>query len=107
MKFLTASVYAHAHLLPAGVKAAWVSVFTLADIATFFTNLYSKLTLFALAMAVFFFAWAALLYMTGGAGNERNKTHALGALYAALGGLALALLAQTIGGIVDAAAKGQ
>jgi len=79
---------------------------TLGDIATFFTNLYGKLTLFAFAMSVFFFAWAALLYMTAG-GNERGKTHALGALYAALGGLVLALLANTIGGIVDAAAKGQ
>ncbi len=107
MKFLVACVYAYAHMLPASVKVTWASLLALADIATFFTNLYNKLTLFALAMSIFFFAWAALLYMAGGVGNERNKTHALGALYAALGGLALALLAKTVGGIVDAAAQGQ
>ena len=106
MKFLVSLFYAQAHRLPASAKIAWMSLLTLGDIATFFTNLYSKLTLFAFAMSVFFFAWAALLYMTAG-GNERGKTHALGALYAALGGLVLALLAKTIGGIVDAAAKGQ
>jgi TorA maturation chaperone TorD len=58
------------------------------------------------AMATFFFAWAALLWMTSG-NNERNKAHAQGALYAALGGLALALLAQTISGLVNTAAQGQ
>ena len=84
----------------------WNLVIVLASIQGFFTNLYTDLTIFALAMATFFFAWAALLWMTSG-NNERNRTHAQGALYAALGGLALALLAQTISGLVNTAAQGQ
>ncbi len=87
-----------------GVCSAFV---VLGDLNGFFNNSYNQFTLFALAMAVFFFAWAALLYMASGSGNERTKTHALQALYAALGGLALALLAQTVAGIVNTAAKGQ
>jgi hypothetical protein len=107
MKLLLSALYAHAHQLPGSVRILWGALVTLADITTFFTNLYSKLSVISVAIAVFFFAWAALLYMTSGAGNERNKAHALGALYAALGGLALALLAKTIGGIVETAAQGQ
>lgn len=106
MKLLVAFIYAHIPLLPVAIKTTWSGLLVLGDISTFFSNLYTQLTLFALGMAVFFFAWAALLYMTAG-GNERSKTHALSALYAALGGLVLALLAQTIGGIVDTAASGQ
>jgi hypothetical protein len=87
-------------------KSLWDPVIVLASIQGFFTNLYTDLTIFALAMATFFFAWAALLWMTSG-NNERNRTHAQGALYAALGGLALALLAQTISGLVNTAAQGQ
>lgn len=84
------------------------SLFLLADIAGFFHNLYGQLTVFALAMATFFFAWAAILYTASGiTGNERTKTHAIGALYAALVGLALAILAGTVAGIISAAAKGQ
>lgn len=107
MKTLVTMVYANLHHLPTAVKTSWFSILTLGDVAGFFSNLYNQLTLFALAMAVFFFAWAALLYMTSGGGNERNKTNALHALYAALGGLALALLAQTVAGIVNTAAQGQ
>src|SRR2546425_12052422 len=87
-------------------KSLWNPVIVLASIQGFFTNLYTDLTIFALAMATFFFAWAALLWMTSG-NNERNRTHAQSALYAALGGLALALLAQTISGLVNTAAQGQ
>lgn len=80
----------------------------LASIQGFFTNLYGQLLLFALAMATFFFALAAILYTASGVtGNERTKTHAIGALYAALVGLALAILAGTVAGIIDGAAKGQ
>ncbi|HVU70521.1 MAG TPA: hypothetical protein VHD63_25575 [Ktedonobacteraceae bacterium] len=107
MRSLLAVLYAHAPALPIATRAGWTGILALADIATFFSNLYHQLTLIALAASIFFFARAALLYMTSGAGNERNKTHALGALYAALGGLALALLAKTIGGIVSTAAHGQ
>ncbi len=84
------------------------SLFVLGDIAGFFNNLYGQLTLFALAMATFFFAWAAILYTASGiTGNERTKTHAIGALYAALVGLALAILAGTVAGIISTAATGQ
>ncbi len=83
-------------------------LFILGDISGFFTNLYGQLTLFALAMATFFFAWAAILYTASGmTGNERTKTHAIGALYAALIGLALAILAGTVAGIINTAAAGQ
>ncbi|MEO9028087.1 MAG: hypothetical protein ABI413_04655 [Ktedonobacteraceae bacterium] len=97
----------HPRLLPASVKGVWSTALVLGDLNGFFGNLYNQLTAFALAMSVFFFAWAALLYMASGSGNERTKTHALGALYAALGGLALALLAQTVASIIHTAANGQ
>lgn len=73
----------------------------------FFNNLYGKLTAFALALSTFFFAWAAVLYGASGTGNERAKQHAQAALYAALVGLALALLAGVVAGLISAAAKGQ
>jgi hypothetical protein len=76
-------------------------------ISTFFTNLSQDITVFALAMAGFFFGLAALLYMAAGVtGNERTRSQAIGSLYAALGGLALALLAGTITGLVDDATSG-
>ena len=84
------------------------SLLVLASIQGFFDNLYAQLMIFALAMATFFFALAAILYTASGiTGNERTKTHAIGALYAALVGLALAILAGTIAGIINGAAKGQ
>ena len=91
-------------LLPS--QSLWHSLLILGSIAGFFTNLYDDLTLFALAMATFFFAWAALLYMTANQ-NENHRVQARSALYVALGGLALALLAQTIAGLVNGAAQGQ
>ncbi len=89
------------------MRGAWSASLVLGDLNGFFGNLYNQLTVFALAMAVFFFAWAALLYMASGSGNERTKAHALSVLYAALGDLALALLAQTVAGIINNAASGQ
>ena len=85
----------HPRLAPTLINRLWSVALVLGDLKGFFGNLYNQLTIFALAMAVFFFVWAALLYMASGTGNERSKTHALQAIYAALGGLALALLAQT------------
>jgi hypothetical protein len=80
----------------------------LGDLSGFFTSLYGQLTLFALAASTFFFAWAAILYgASGTSGNERTKAHAQGALYAALVGLALALLAGTVAGVINTAAAGQ
>jgi hypothetical protein len=78
----------------------------LGSISGFFSNLYNDLTAFALAMATFFFAWAALLYMTANQ-NENHRVQARTALYVALSGLALAILAQTIAGLVKGAAQGQ
>lgn len=78
-----------------------------ADITNFFTQLTADLTVFALAMAGFFFALAALFYIAAGAtGNERTRSHAVNSLYAALAGLALALLAGTITLLVKNAATG-
>jgi len=83
------------------------SLVVLGDLTGFFHNLYGELTIFALAFATFFFAWAAILYTASGSGNERTKQHAQSALYAALVGLALALLAGTVAGIITSSAKGQ
>lgn len=107
----------HFQLLLAGVVApmrlrvgelAGRALILLGDtsLSDFFTNLYGKLTVFALAVATFFFAWAAILYMASGTDNERGKQHAQGALYAALIGLALALLAGTVAGIINSSALG-
>jgi hypothetical protein len=76
-------------------------------ISDFFKRLTADLTIFALAMAGFFFALSALFYMASGATqNERTRQHAISALYAALGGLALALLAGTIALLVNNAVTG-
>lgn len=76
-------------------------------IQTFFTNLTTDLTFFALAMAAFFFALAAIFYMAAGAtGNERTRTHAISSLYAALAGLGLALLSGAIAALVNEAFPG-
>jgi hypothetical protein len=84
-----------------------VSMFIiLGSISGFFTNLYNDLTAFALAMATFFFGWAAILYMASNQ-NENHRVQARSALYVALSGLALAILAQTIAGLVNTAAQGQ
>ena len=78
----------------------------IASITNFFNNLEGDVVAFALAASTFFFAWAAILYMTSGE-NQRRIDYAKMSLYAALTGLALALLAGTIAGLVNSAAKGQ
>ncbi len=89
-----------------GITHLLNALLVLASIQGFFTNLYNDLTVFAFAMATFFFAWAALLMMpVGDAPN--HKEQARSKLYYALAGLALALLAQTISGLVNTAANGQ
>ncbi len=107
---ITKILYATA-LLPSAqfttlVKASWNTLVILGSITGFFTNLYNDLTAFALAMATFFFAWAALLYMTANQ-NENHRVQARSALYVALGGLALAILAQSVASLVNGAAQGQ
>ena len=88
------------------VKTTVNTLIVLLSISGFFSNLYNDLTAFALAMATFFFGWAALLYMTSNQ-NENHRVQARSALYVALSGLALAILAQTIAGLINTAAKGQ
>jgi predicted membrane channel-forming protein YqfA (hemolysin III family) len=88
------------------VKTTVNTLVILGSMSGFFSNLYNDLTAFALAMATFFFGWAALFYMTANQ-NENQRVQARTALYVALGGLALAILAQTIAGLVKGAAQGQ
>jgi predicted membrane channel-forming protein YqfA (hemolysin III family) len=106
IKPLLATALFHPAQVVTLVQAAWNTLLVLGSITGFFTNLYNDLTAFALAMATFFFAWAALLYMTANQ-NENHRVQARSALYIALSGLALAILAQTISGLVNGAAKGQ
>ena len=96
----------HALSMRTVVGFLWNGLLVLGSISGFFTNLYNDLTAFAVAMATFFFAWAALLYMTANQ-NENHRVQARSALYVALGGLALAILAQTVAALVNGAAKGQ
>jgi uncharacterized membrane protein len=88
------------------VSTTWNLLLVLGSISGFFGNLYNDLTAFALAMATFFFAWAALLYMTANQ-NETHRIQARSALYVALTGLALAILAQTVAALINGAAQGQ
>lgn len=88
------------------VSITWNALLVPGSISGFFGNLYNDLTAFALAMATFFFAWAALLYMTANQ-NENHRVQARSALYIALSGLALAILAQTVAGLINSAALGQ
>jgi hypothetical protein len=106
IKTLFATALLHPAQFIAVVQATWNALMVLGSIAGFFTNLYNDLTVFALAMATFFFAWAALLYMTANQ-NENHRVQARSALYVALSGLALAILAQTIASLVNGAAQGQ
>ena len=75
IKTLFASALLHSAQFIAVVKATWNALMVLGSIAGFFTNLYNDLTVFALAMATFFFAWAALLYMTANQ-NENHRVQA-------------------------------
>jgi hypothetical protein len=105
-KTLFATALLHPSRLVTFVRAIVNMLIILGSISGFFSNLYNDLTAFALAMATFFFAWAALLYMTANQ-NENHRVQARTALYVALSGLALAILAQTIAGLVKGAAQGQ
>ena len=88
------------------VKTIVNALIVMGSISGFFGNLYNDMTAFAVAMATFFFGWAALLYMTANQ-NENHRVQARSALYVALSGLALAILAQTIAGLINGAANGQ
>ncbi len=106
VKALLATALLHPTRFATLVKTIVNTLIVLGSISGFFTNLYNDLTAFALAMATFFFGWAALLYMTSNQ-NENHRVQARSALYVALSGLALAILAQTIASLVNGAAQGQ
>jgi hypothetical protein len=105
-KALLATVLLHPAQFAILVKTIVNTLIVLGSISGFFSSLYNDLTAFALAMATFFFGWAALLYMTSNQ-NENHRVQARSALYVALSGLALAILAQTIAGLVNTLAQGQ
>ena len=105
-KTLIATVLQQPVQLATLVKAIVNMLIVLGSISGFFGNLYNDLTAFAVAMATFFFGWAALLYMTANQ-NENHRVQARSALYVALSGLALAILAQTIASLINGAAQGQ
>ena len=74
---------------------------------TAITGLFDKLlnlaTTVGVAAAAFFLAWAGFLYMTAG-GSPRRMESAKDAAFAAIGGLAVVLLAHTIANLVQSAA---
>src|SRR5258706_13065232 len=106
LKTIMPAALLHPMQFAALIKITWNTLLVLGSISGFFGNLYTDLTAFALAMATFFFAWAALLYMTANQ-NENHRVQARSALYIALSGLALAILAQTVAGLINSAAQGQ
>ena len=69
-------------------------------------DLFNRLLLLArnvgVAAAAFFLAWAGFLYMTAG-GSPRRMESAKDAAFAAIGGLAVVLLASTIAQLVKSA----
>jgi len=67
-----------------------------------FTRLLDLATKVGMAAAALFLAWAGFLYMTAG-GSPRRMESAKDAAFAAIGGLAVVLLASTIAGLIDKA----
>jgi hypothetical protein len=67
-----------------------------------FTGLLDVGVKVGLAAAALFLAWAGFLYMTAG-GSPRRMENAKDAAFAAIGGLAVVLLASTIANLVKAA----
>ena len=68
-------------------------------IITLFDALLDVATKVGLAAAALFLAWAGFLYMTAG-GSPRRMESAKDAAFAAIGGLAVVLLAHTIAELV-------
>ena len=69
-------------------------------IITLFNVLLEVATKVGLAAAALFLAWAGFLYMTAG-GSPRRMESAKDAAFAAIGGLAVVLLAHTIAALVQ------
>jgi hypothetical protein len=72
------------------------------QIVALFTGLLQIATRVGMAAAALFLAWAGFLYMTAG-GSPRRMESAKDAAFAAIGGLAVVLLASTIAGLVQGA----
>lgn len=68
-----------------------------------FQTLLDAATKVGLTAAALFLAWAGFLYMTAG-GSPRRMESAKDAAFAAIGGLAIVLLAKTIAQLVQNAA---
>ena len=71
-------------------------------IVDLFTKLLEVARAVGLTAAGLFLAWAGFLYMTAG-GSPRRMESAKDAAFAAVGGLAIVLLASTIAGLVNGA----
>jgi hypothetical protein len=69
-----------------------------------FSSLLTIATRVGMAAAALFLAWAGFLYMTAG-GSPRRMESAKDAAFAAIGGLAVVLLASTIAGLVEGAVQ--
>jgi hypothetical protein len=67
-----------------------------------FNHLLDAATSVGLAACALFLAWAGFLYMTAG-GSPRRMESAKDAAFAAIGGLAVVLLAHTIAQLVQSA----
>jgi hypothetical protein len=70
------------------------------QISGLFTTLLNAATSIGLAAAALFLAWAGFLYMTAG-GSPRRMETAKDAAFAAIGGLAIVLLAHTLAELVN------
>jgi hypothetical protein len=75
------------------------------SIIKMFDALLEVATKVGLAAAALFLAWAGFLYMTAG-GSPRRMESAKDAAFAAVGGLAIVLLARTIATLVQNAIPG-
>ena len=72
------------------------------QILKLFDSLLTVAMQLGMAAAALFLAWAGFLYMTAG-GSPRRMESAKDAAFAAIGGLAVVLLAKTIATLVDGA----
>ncbi len=75
------------------------------NIINLFDTLTKTATQIGLAAAALFLAWAGFLYMTAG-GSPRRMESAKDAAFAAVGGLAVVLLARTIAELIKNAIPG-
>ena len=73
---------------------------SVSNVTNLFNNLLDAATSVGLAASALFLAWAGFLYMTAG-GSPRRMESAKDAAFAAIGGLAVVLLARTIAQLVQ------